>query len=173
MQIPTVTIEDLRAFQVQHFPGRESLGASATELEYDEDAGDDEDLGYYPDGVKRTLTDEQIQIFRHSEIHALLRARQLEQDDAEYEARQTSSAKDHNPVAELKPQQKGTVSEVEKSKETTKKEEEDIPATKRSKRPAEHDMSPSSEFQQPSSSKRQQAPNHNPYPGRRIISYDD
>lgn len=44
-------------------------------------------MGYYPDGVKRNLTDEQIRIFRHSEIHALLRARQLEEDDAEYEAR--------------------------------------------------------------------------------------
>jgi hypothetical protein len=32
-------------------------------------------LGYYEDGTKRTLTDEQIAIFRHSEIQALLRAR--------------------------------------------------------------------------------------------------
>jgi len=32
-------------------------------------------LGYYPDGVKRTLTDEQIAIFRHSEIETLLRER--------------------------------------------------------------------------------------------------
>lgn len=37
-------------------------------------------MGYYPDGVKRTLTDEQIRIFRHSEIHALLRERQLEEE---------------------------------------------------------------------------------------------
>jgi hypothetical protein len=37
--------------------------------------------------VKRTLTDEQIQMFRHSEVHALLRKRQLEQDEAEYEDR--------------------------------------------------------------------------------------
>lgn len=37
---------------------------------------DEEDgLGYYPDGVKRTLTNEQIAIFRHSEIQALLRER--------------------------------------------------------------------------------------------------
>jgi hypothetical protein len=36
-------------------------------------------LGYYEDGVKRTLTDEQIRIFRHSEIHALLRERQAEE----------------------------------------------------------------------------------------------
>ncbi|KAI0443203.1 hypothetical protein F4803DRAFT_329391 [Xylaria telfairii] len=35
---------------------------------------EDDGLGYYPDGVKRTLTDEQIAIFRHSEIEALRRA---------------------------------------------------------------------------------------------------
>lgn len=34
---------------------------------------DDDGLGYYADGVKRTLTDEQIAIFRHSEIQTLLR----------------------------------------------------------------------------------------------------
>jgi len=37
-------------------------------------AYEDDDLGYYPDGVKRTLTDEQIEIFRHSELEALRRA---------------------------------------------------------------------------------------------------
>jgi uncharacterized protein DUF3807 len=43
------------------------------------DIEEEEDgLGYYADGVKRTLTDEQIRIFRHSEIYSLLRARQLE-----------------------------------------------------------------------------------------------
>ena len=30
-------------------------------------------MGYYPDGVKRTLTEEQIAIFRHSEQLATLR----------------------------------------------------------------------------------------------------
>ena len=36
-----------------------------------------DDLGYYPDGVKRTLTDEQIAMFRHSEIYSILRERQV------------------------------------------------------------------------------------------------
>lgn len=36
---------------------------------------EDDGLGYYEDGTKRTLTDEQIAIFRHSEIQALLRDR--------------------------------------------------------------------------------------------------
>ncbi len=35
---------------------------------------DDDGLGYYPDGVKRTLTDEQIAIFRHSEMELYRRA---------------------------------------------------------------------------------------------------
>jgi hypothetical protein len=33
-----------------------------------------DDLGYYPDGVKRTLTDSQIAMFRFSEIQELLSA---------------------------------------------------------------------------------------------------
>jgi hypothetical protein len=39
-------------------------------------------LGYYPDGVKRTLTDEQIAIFRHSEIQTLLRERRKRREEA-------------------------------------------------------------------------------------------
>uniref|UniRef100_A0A1Y1KVL3 Uncharacterized protein n=1 Tax=Photinus pyralis TaxID=7054 RepID=A0A1Y1KVL3_PHOPY len=38
----------------------------------------DDGLGYYEDGVKRTLTDEQIEIFRHSELRDL--ERQQEHD---------------------------------------------------------------------------------------------
>lgn len=33
-------------------------------------------MGYYDDGVKRTLTDEQIEIFRHSELEALRKEEQ-------------------------------------------------------------------------------------------------
>lgn len=40
----------------------------------------DDGLGYYDDGVKRTLTDEQIAIFRHSEIQTLLRERRLQRE---------------------------------------------------------------------------------------------
>jgi Protein of unknown function (DUF3807) len=42
-------------------------------LEYDYDDGDG--LGYYSDGVKRTLTDAQIEMFRWSEVQSLLRAK--------------------------------------------------------------------------------------------------
>lgn len=54
------------------------------ELENEEDGtyfeGDD-GLGNYSDGVKRTLTDEQIAMFRHSEIYSLIRKKQI-QDEA-------------------------------------------------------------------------------------------
>lgn len=50
----------------------------ADEEYYEED--EDDGLGYYPDGVKRTLTDEQIAIFRHSELEALRRAKESSSD---------------------------------------------------------------------------------------------
>ncbi|PIG89131.1 hypothetical protein AARAC_011157 [Aspergillus arachidicola] len=86
--IPPVTIEDLQAFQARHFPG--SAQSLVSEYTYNENvtdelADDDDGLGYYPDGVKRTLTDEQIEIFRHSEIHSLIRERQLREEEEEYQ----------------------------------------------------------------------------------------
>ena len=42
---------------------------------------EDDNLGYYHDGVKRTLTDEQVAMFRHSEIYAILRARQVAREN--------------------------------------------------------------------------------------------
>ena len=46
-------------------------------MEAAEEVEEEDDLGYYPNGVKRTLTDEQIAMFRHSEIYAIIRQRQL------------------------------------------------------------------------------------------------
>ncbi|KKK19956.1 hypothetical protein AOCH_003142 [Aspergillus ochraceoroseus] len=93
--------EDLQAFQAKHFPGSGSLQPVQRTREPDHDTitpgFDDEDdgLGYYPDGVKRTLTDEQIGIFRHSEIHALLREKQLREE--ELMEGSSSSAERTNP----------------------------------------------------------------------------
>lgn len=56
-----------------HPPAEEITYNAADDEEYYEE--EDDGLGYYPDGVKRTLTDEQIAIFRHSELEALRRAR--------------------------------------------------------------------------------------------------
>ena len=44
-----------------------------------QDEGDD--LGYYPDGNKRTLTDDQIAMFRHSEIYSVLRGQQVREEN--------------------------------------------------------------------------------------------
>lgn len=49
-------------------------------------------MGYYEDGVKRTLTDEQIAIFRHSELQQL--KRKLEKEDAMANEAPTDSAGD-------------------------------------------------------------------------------
>ncbi|RJE23329.1 hypothetical protein PHISCL_04315 [Aspergillus sclerotialis] len=96
IQIPTVTIEDLQAFQAEHFPSQTqhtpTFQDAYDETEFAEDG--DDDLGYYPDGVKRTLTDEQIRIFRHSEIHSLLRERQVRAENKAFD--ESESTGDEN-----------------------------------------------------------------------------
>ncbi|KAF3898678.1 Cut8 proteasome-binding domain-containing protein [Trichophyton interdigitale] len=91
MNIPIVTCDDLSAFHAKHFTTQDFSptvasnffansfnNTEAQSTEYDDLYNDG--LGYYPDGVKRILTEEQVQIFRHSEIQALLRQRQLEKE---------------------------------------------------------------------------------------------
>ena len=72
-------LASLKAFHSVHFPGQPipELATQkldlATETEAASKANENQsDLGYYPDNVKRTLTDQQIQMFRHSEIQRLL-----------------------------------------------------------------------------------------------------
>ncbi|KAI0197693.1 hypothetical protein F4808DRAFT_292830 [Astrocystis sublimbata] len=93
---PEVSQADIEAFHATHFSNHalslfdtQFLRANSTQTQdadhqYHEDGAEEEDdgLGYYPDGVKRTLTDEEIAIFRHSEIEALRRAERnaLKQD---------------------------------------------------------------------------------------------
>lgn len=76
-----ITPEALSSFHVAHFSdvavdhfARHFLGPVEESYEKEDENGDG--LGYYQDGTKRTLTDEQIAIFRHSEIQTLLRERQ-------------------------------------------------------------------------------------------------
>jgi hypothetical protein len=76
---PGCSQDDLHAFQAKHFslPGfLPHLSFTKEQLDIEEEEKEEGSLGYYADGVKRTLTDEQIRIFRHSEIYSLLRARQ-------------------------------------------------------------------------------------------------
>lgn len=61
----------------------------------------DQDLGYYPDGVKRTLTDAQIAIFRHTEIQEMLKAKrkQLEAEALEQSEQHHDDDADSDPSA--------------------------------------------------------------------------
>lgn len=63
-------------FDTQFFqPGTAQQDDQYYEEEYEEFYEEEDDgLGWYEDGVKRTLTDEQIAIFRHSELEGLRRA---------------------------------------------------------------------------------------------------
>jgi len=77
LQIPTVTTKDLSAFHHSHICQRSDPSACA-HLCYTDQGGEEEEregdgLGYYADGTKRTLTDEQVSMFRFSEIQGLLR----------------------------------------------------------------------------------------------------
>ncbi|KAI1205434.1 uncharacterized protein F4807DRAFT_464721 [Annulohypoxylon truncatum] len=100
-QVPEVSQAEIESFHDAHFSN------SAVKLfvfqffrpeneqnedQYYEECGEyyeeeeDDGLGYYSDGVKRTLTDEQIAIFRHSELESLRRveakAAKLRQESA-------------------------------------------------------------------------------------------
>ncbi|MCJ1426834.1 hypothetical protein MMC29_004737 [Sticta canariensis] len=82
LRIPTITQVDLRAFRVRNFPSnaKDPENHDRGAENFDED---DCSLGFYPDGVQRTLTDEQIAMFRHSEIYALYRERQIRKENLE------------------------------------------------------------------------------------------
>ncbi|KAI1739198.1 hypothetical protein F4680DRAFT_449302 [Xylaria scruposa] len=87
-EAPEVSQADIEAFHATHFsnhaiglfnsqflrPNAAHVGDSGYYHHEEEEEEEDDGLGYYPDGVKRTLTDEQIAIFRHSELEALRRA---------------------------------------------------------------------------------------------------
>ena len=63
-----------------HGDGRKGgLRNDLKQQEYYDEA--DNGLGHYHDGVKRTLTDEQVAMFRHSEVYAILRARQVAREN--------------------------------------------------------------------------------------------
>ncbi|KAF9894362.1 hypothetical protein FE257_007865 [Aspergillus nanangensis] len=168
IQIPPVTMDDLQAFHTKHFPWIEPTSGfthahddSIIEEYVDEE---EEDLGYYPDGVKRTLTDEQIKIFRHSEIHALLREKQLKEEELAEKAQE--AAEDQAIQSQQKESVFNTVEEhVGKSKDQLGSME---PMTKTSSHATlDYDESAAQSAPRPRSA-------HPPQiAGRRIVSYDD
>jgi len=95
----------LRLFHDKHFA---SLNTEASNKHHDahvnleENYGDD-GLGYYPDGVKRTLTDDQIAMFRHSEIQTLLRERRRRRENSEGETSHHAPRESIQPVGDIRP----------------------------------------------------------------------
>ncbi|OOF96367.1 hypothetical protein ASPCADRAFT_506058 [Aspergillus carbonarius ITEM 5010] len=199
---PPVTLEDLQAFQAKHFPGSAcptpplttTLAEEHPDHQQQEEhyyyEEEEDDLGYYPDGVKRTLTDEQIRIFRHSEIHALLREKQLREEEeaearaeAEVEAeaeRARKSVRDTaDETAAAAADAKGdgiktvtlstptvTVPPAREAQPPTQtRSEEDTPMDY-----GDGGSAPPRSYGDASTSTSRGAPQ---FPGRRIISYDD
>ena len=101
-----MTQEDLNNFHAHVFGSPAPRQLFPTEEESQNDALHEEsfqvendDLGYYPDGVKRTLTDDQIAMFRHSEIYSIVRERQVRQENLEAEGGDLSETMDSQPQA--------------------------------------------------------------------------
>ena len=70
LPLKATSLADLQQNDLMQYHSR-VLGPTSSrplEAQYEED---EDGLGYYPDGNKRTLTDDQIKMFRHSEIHRL------------------------------------------------------------------------------------------------------
>ncbi|RPB23812.1 hypothetical protein L211DRAFT_849432 [Terfezia boudieri ATCC MYA-4762] len=119
--IPAVSWDEIASFRDRHFSTAAQLSffthftpvtnPSITEKHVEADEGEcydnmdyayeereheeeDDNLGYYPDGVKRTLTDAQIAIFRHSEIQEMLKAKRKALLAAEAAAAEPAEAKE-------------------------------------------------------------------------------
>ena len=87
--------DDLHVFRTRHFQDVPEHHSS-----YDFDEEEDDGLGYYPDGVKRTLTDDQVAMFRHSEIYAILRERLVRKENADADQDEVhSSSSKSTPAA--------------------------------------------------------------------------
>ncbi|CAK1363225.1 hypothetical protein CB0940_04669 [Cercospora beticola] len=106
--LPQITEDNLLHFQLMHFgddtkPNEWFVDAQKAlnfELEYEEP---DDELGYYDDGVKRTLTDEQIAVFRRTELWQMKRAQELQQQE-EREAKAAIAEQDGraaSPVSDV------------------------------------------------------------------------
>lgn len=101
-KIPQITSDEILEFHQSHFSSEATagFGENFTKLPpqepsedqlYDEEEEEDDGLGYYEDGVKRTLTDEQIAIFRHSELRELRRQQEKQAQSKTELPRDTST----------------------------------------------------------------------------------
>lgn len=100
---PFTTQDDLNAFHTRIFgPYRHTPAIFLEAQPLTEEPEDyDDGLGYYGDGVKRTLTDEQIAMFRHSEIQSLLRDRRHRTENMDTSAKEEEDVgSSASPLAE-------------------------------------------------------------------------
>ncbi|KPI45302.1 uncharacterized protein AB675_2815 [Cyphellophora attinorum] len=94
-------VQRLRDFHAKHFinkPIPDIHASVAQPAEATPTTGSTEgSLGYYADGVRRTLTDDQIKMFRHSEIQRLLLERQQrkEAEEEETQRRERKREREH------------------------------------------------------------------------------
>lgn len=80
-----ISQEDLRDFHATHFPhapAPEHILHGVENEPAEEHYEEENTLGHYEDGTPRTLTDEQIAMFRHSEIQAIIRQRRLKRENS-------------------------------------------------------------------------------------------
>ncbi|KAK5062481.1 hypothetical protein LTR84_004553 [Exophiala bonariae] len=100
----------LQDFHTKHFPGQpvpsltspseQDATLLATDTVYLED--EPTGLGYYSDGTRRTLTDEQIKMFRHSEIQRLLSERRAKNERQERQKRKSDRVHTNSTTVEVK-----------------------------------------------------------------------
>ncbi|EME44290.1 hypothetical protein DOTSEDRAFT_44556 [Dothistroma septosporum NZE10] len=84
--LPKVSEDDLVAFQLQHFGDDTAPENWFIDKETAVQGPPlDDDLGSYEDGIQRTLTDEQIAIFRRTELWQMKQEQKLEREDDEDE----------------------------------------------------------------------------------------
>ncbi|KAI9680089.1 MAG: hypothetical protein M1817_005105 [Caeruleum heppii] len=139
--VPMVTEADLLAFHATHFTHHSTSAFTSTYLlsssiphhstpaQPPPGARDEEDqdaLGYYPDGNKRTLTDEQIAMFRHSEIQRITKQRRLQAERHERgsESPVGDHGETHNQVGDIaRKRQKGR--KTKKTQRVPQNEEEE------------------------------------------------
>lgn len=181
--------DDLLEFQAKHFPHDVphpvplySFSPPDEDL-VEEDEDFDDGLGYYEDGVKRTLTDEQIKIFRHSEIHALLRERQKQRERNGEENPKPSEPRDSDsspaapePPVPSDPIERGNLMKRKtgyadsSTRKRTKTAANDVKNINVTYEDMQYDEE---ETHQRSAPRAGPSSYHPSFAGRRIISYDD
>ncbi|KAF5231999.1 hypothetical protein FANTH_13184 [Fusarium anthophilum] len=131
--IPNISTDDLAAFHESHFShtavaafGSEFVDSSPQVQTHDGAVDDtweedDDGLGYYPDGVKRTLTDAQIEIFRHSELETLRKEKERAKQPGSKETAPSSEVMDLSDDTPTSTQTKNMTSSLPTSFQSNKK----------------------------------------------------